>query len=101
MASYRPKKVLVTAGSMHDGAITLATLGTLLSWYRSLFKGFVKNSAGVALVSAAVEVIKIATGGASSSLGLTFTDASGEYGVSLPTLLGTAKYRFDYYDTPN
>jgi len=96
MPSYRPGSRTVT--TTNNGSITNAATATLDAWNRTLLFGFIRNSAGVVQTNAAVRVVRLASAsGASTALGVTFTNTLGEYGVSLPILTGTQVYRFDAY----
>ncbi len=60
--------------------------------------GLIQDSAGNPQTNVAVRVVRLVSAtGASTTLGVTFTDTLGEYGVSLPILTGTQVYRFDAY----
>jgi len=87
MPSYRPGTVTIT--TTNNGSITAAATASL---------GLIEDSAGNPQTNVAVRVVRLASAsGASTNLGVTFTDTLGEYGVSLPILTGTQVYRFDAY----
>lgn len=96
MPSYRPRSATVT--TTNNGSITDASSTKLSNWNRTLVFGVVRDSLSVALTNAAVNILRLASAsGASTDLGVVFTNTLGEYGVSLPTLTAPERYRFDYY----
>lgn len=96
MPSYRPQSVTVT--TTNNGSITDTTSALLDEWNRTLIFGIVRDPASDPITNAAINVIRLASAsGASTSLGVIFTNTFGEYGVSLPTLTGAQVYRFDAY----
>lgn len=94
MPSYRPHTVTIT--TTNNGSITAAATAELSNWNRTLAFGLIENPSGDPLTNAAVRVIRL-SGAASTSLGVTFTNTLGEYGVSLPILTAGQSYRFDAY----
>jgi len=96
MPSYRPGTVTIT--TTNNGSITAAATASLDAWNRTLALGLIEDSNGNPQTNVAVRVVRLASAtGASTTLGVTFTDTLGEYGVSLPILTGTQVYRFDAY----
>lgn len=96
MPSYRPGTVTIT--TTNNGSITAAATASIDAWNRTLALGLIEDSAGNPQTNVAVRVVRLASAtGASTTLGVTFTDTLGEYGVSLPILTGTQVYRFDAY----
>ena len=94
MPSYRPGTVTIT--TTNNGSITAAATASLEAWNRTLALGLIEDSAGNPQTNVGIRVVLLATAG-STSLGVTFTDTLGEYGVSLPILTTGQSYRFDAY----
>ncbi|WBW96216.1 hypothetical protein [Oceanirhabdus sp. W0125-5] len=94
MPSYRPGTRLVTS-TVNASTTTAASLA-LSDWNRTIVIGTVTDGSGNLLTNAGVEVKRRASAsGASTYLGVVFTDTNGEYGVSLPILSGTQVYAFE------
>lgn len=92
MATYQPG--LATATIIIAGGITTATDALLTPWTYGLLEGTVLANS-VPVPNAAVEVVQIVAT-VRTVLGITFTNADGEYKVSVP-VVASATYEMNVY----
>lgn len=105
--TYRPgvSKVTAAATLSNNGQSLNLASNTLSNWNRLIVFGTVKGSGATALSNAGVRVYQLAASGDPLSNGVliatVFTDAQGEYGVSLQTLTAPAVYKFEAFAAGN
>lgn len=105
--TFRPGTKKVTAASTisNNGKSMTAPTDTLSNWNRLIIFGLVEGASGTNLANAGVRVYQLASTGVSLTstnlIATIFTDAQGEYGISLQTLTAPEVYAFEAFAPGN
>ncbi|CEO20935.1 hypothetical protein [Paraclostridium sordellii] len=105
--TYKPSTVKMTAAStkLYNGESAQLATDVLSNWNRLIVFSKVRGASGTALPNTGIRVYQLLTAGASLTssnlISTIFTDAQGEYGISLQVLSGSQAYAFETFSAGN
>lgn len=105
--TYRPgtKKMTAASTEASNGKSAQISTLTLAEWDRLIAFAKLVNPSGTPLADAGVRIYQLASTGisllSSNLIATVFTDAQGEYGISLDTLTAPAVYAFEAFTAGN